>query len=232
MKEIDFLPGWYKNDRRQQITFRAQYVALAGIFVLMLVSNFTTSRSISKAQAQLNGVQSMEAASKDILAEYAKVTGEVAALKKKSDVLDQIDSKLVVGDVLAELSFLTGQRIVLTRVEFVAGKFTSQQSSGSGGGYAVRPAGLSSSGKEELFLSDVRYKVVLGGIAAESSEVGRFICSLEDSPYFCSVYPSFTRNRHIKLATGSTGRISSGQGENLQVSEFEICCYLANFIEN
>ena len=74
-------------------------------------------------------------------------------------------------------------------------------------GFAVRSAGSGSGGKEELFLGDVKFKVVLGGIAADASEVGEFVCRLEDSPYFCTVYPAFTRNKQIK-----TWRLISGAG--------------------
>jgi len=46
MKEIDFLPKWYKSGRRRQISYRTQYVGLAGIFLLMNVRNLAASRSI------------------------------------------------------------------------------------------------------------------------------------------------------------------------------------------
>ncbi len=237
MKEIDFLPNWYKNVRRQQVTYRTQYVALGGLFVIMLVSNFVTGKSVSRAQAHLIGLEEMEAAAKSTSVQYGRVAGQIAGLEKKNDVLKQIDSRINVGDVLAELSFLVGRKVVLTRVELVAEKFNGQQASKGGSGSAVRPAGFGSGGKEELFLGDVKFKVVLGGIAADASEVGEFVCRLEDSPYFCVVYPAFTRNKQIKLAVSpsgavqSTGRISRDQEGSIQLNEFEIGCYLANFIE-
>jgi hypothetical protein len=236
MKEIDFLPNWYKNVRRQQVTYRTQYVALGGLFVIMLVSNFVTGRSISRVQAHLTGLEEMEAASKNVSVQYAGVAGQIAELEKKSAVLKQIDSRINVGDVLAELSFLVGKKVVLTRVELTAEKFNEQQSSNAASGFAVRPAGFGRGGKEELFLGDVKFKVVLGGIAADASEVGEFVCRLEDSPYFCTVYPAFTRNKQIKIAVSSSesvqspGRISRGQEGSIQLNEFEIGCYLANFM--
>jgi hypothetical protein len=238
MKEIDFLPAWYKSKRRQQITYHTQYVALTGMFVLMMVSNFVTGRSVSRAQAQFGSVQSMEASAKDVSAEYGRISGQIAALKKKTDVLKQIDSRINVGDVLAELSFLMNKKTVLTKVELIAEKFQNQQSSDVMGGFSVRPAGTDASGKEGLLLGDVRFKVVLGGVAAGASGVGEFISRLEDSPYFCRVYPSFTRNKLIKFGSSTSGaiqnseRITRGEEEGLGVSEFEISCYLENFKEN
>ena len=236
MKEIDFLPGWYKTVRKRQSTYRTQYVALTALFLLMLVSNFVTSRSISKAQAGLENAQSMEAAAKNISAEYARVISETAALQKKAGVLQKIDSRINIGDVLAELSFLTGKKIVLNRVELIAEKLQNQQASGAAASFAVRPAGSGSGTKEEL-PGDVRFKIVLGGIAGGASEVGKFVCRLEDSPYFCTVYPAFTRNKQIRIGSASSGqvqsagRISREQEEGIQLNEFEIDCYLANFVE-
>lgn len=237
MKEIDFLPSWYKNVRRQQVTYRTQYVALAGLFVIMLVSNFVTGRSVSRAQAHLISIEAMEAGAKDISGQYSGVAGQISALEKKKDILKQIDSRINIGDVLAELSFLVGNKVVLTRVELIAEKFNGQQASNAAAGFAVRSAGPGSSGKEEMFLGDVKFKVVLGGIAADASKVGEFVCRLEDSPYFCTVYPAFTRNKQVRIAASSaegersTGRISHEQEGSIQLNEFEIGCYLANFIE-
>jgi len=49
------------------------------------------------------------------------------------------------------------------------------------------------------------------------------ICKLEDSPYFCQVIPSFSKNKKIKAE-------GSASGKELQVSEFKISCYLANYL--
>jgi hypothetical protein len=122
-------------------------------------------------------------------------------------------------------------------VELIAEKLNEQYASNAAAGFAVRPAGFGSSGKEELFLGDVKFKIMLGGIAADASEVGEFVCRLEDSPYFSAVYPAFTRNKQVKIAGASaggaqnTGRISREQEGSIQLNEFEIGCYLANFIE-
>jgi len=52
MKEIDFLPEWYKSGRRRQVSYRTQYIALGGVFVVMMVWSLITTHSISKARAQ------------------------------------------------------------------------------------------------------------------------------------------------------------------------------------
>jgi hypothetical protein len=76
---------------------------------------------------------------------------------------------------------------------------------------------------------------LLGGVAVDSGEVAELVCRLEDSPYFCLVCPSFSRNRGFKTGNNSERNnpnskngVSAGEG-NFQTSEFEIGCYLANY---
>jgi hypothetical protein len=57
--------------------------------------------------------------------------------------------------------------------------------------------------------------VVISGIAAEASDVARLISELEESPYFCRIVPGYSRNKKV------------GQ---FMASEFEIGCYVANFV--
>jgi len=216
MKEIDLLPEWYKSGRRRQISYRSQYLALGCIFVAMMVWNFTTAGAISKASAR--GRQHIERKSESESAsqEFARLKNEVAVLQQKADVLEKVDSRIDIADVLAELSFLVGEKIVLSRAEIVAEMIKSEKHEARnvvrGAGYGTQDAGL---------LGDVRFKVVIGGVAAEASEVAQLVCRLEESPYFCLVYPSFSRNRQIKTGLSKL-QMSS-------VSEFEISCYLANY---
>ena len=126
--------------------------------------------------------------------------------------------------MLTEISFLVDKKIVLSKVEFKAEKFADRQGRKSTSGSSVRAGGGNFAGKEALGLGDVRFKVVISGVAADASDIAELICRFEDSPYFRLVYPSFSRNRKINPATNFTG-------ENYQVSEFEISCYLANYNE-
>ena len=219
MKEIDLLPEWYKSGRRRQISYRSQYLALGCIFVAMMVWNFTTAGAISKASARVRQNIERKAESESASQEFARLKNEVAVLQQKADVLERVDSRIDIANVLAELSFLVGEKIVLSRAEIVAEMIKSEKHQVRnvvrGAGYGTQDAGL---------LGDVRFKVVIGGVAAEASEVAQLVCRLEESEYFCLVYPSFSRNRQIK--TGLSKHQTSS------VSEFEISCYLANYRQN
>ena len=222
MKEIDFLPEWYKSGRRRQISYRAQYVALGGIFVVIMVWNFIATHSISKATAELALGAERQAEAKNVSREFAGIKSQVTQLQKKAKSIEEIDSKIDVANVLAELSFLIDEKIVLGKVEFGAERFADIQKSKANAGSTVRIARAKFGGKGAQLLGDVRFKIVISGVAADASDVAELICRLEDSPYFCQVIPSFSRSKKMKVEMNSAR-------EDLQVTEFEISCYLANY---
>jgi len=247
-KEIDFLPQWYKSGRRQQVSYHTQYVALAGVLVVMMVWNFVAAHSISKAEAEFAQVVTRQAEAESASAKSAELESELSRLQKKAESIKEIDSKIDVASVLAEISFLIDEKIVLSKVEFVAEKFVDKQKTQPfpAAGTVVRAARTKFSQKQELPLGDVRFKVVISGMAAKGSDVTDFICELEDSPYFCQIVPSlFSRSAEIRAKsdlllrsrTGLAGRTPNAEwgvredGGNIEVSEFEISCYLANYRE-
>ena len=222
MKEIDFLPTWYRSGRRRQISYRTQYAGLVGIFVVMLVWNFIALHSLSRASAKLAEAESKSASAESAAEEFARIKSEVAHLQEKAKSIEEIDSKIDVANVLAEISFLVDKKIVLSKVEFIAKKFEGKQAGKANSGSTVRVAGGNFSSREAPPLGEVRFEVVINGIALDASEVAALICRLEDSPYFCQVIPSFSRNKELKTGTEDGGK-------NLQASEFEIICDLANY---
>ena len=222
MKEIDFLPTWYKSGRQRQIGYRTQYAGLGGIFVAMMVWNFIATHSLSKAAAELAQAELKSASMESAAQEFAEIKSEAAHLQEKARTIEEIDSKIDVANVLAEIGFLVDKKIVLSKVEFIAEKFGGKQEEKPNSSSTVRVVGGNFSGKESPPLGDVRFKVLINGVASDAGDVAALICKLEDSPYFCQVIPLFTRNKEMKTAP-------EGGGEKLQVSEFEISCNLANY---
>ena len=238
MKEIDFLPKWYRSGRQRQVSYRTQYVALACIFVVMVVWSLLTSRLISTAEAQLARAKSKLLAAESTSQQFNEIKTELTQLQKKASITEKIDSKIDVAKVLAEIGFLIDEKMVLSKVEFDAERFADQQGRQTASGSAVRIARAGFGSKEALVFGDVRFKVVIAGMATEASNVAEFICRLENSPYFQQVCPSFSRDKEIKTAgrfaknsaKAAEGNRKKQQGQ--QVSEFEISCYLANYRQN
>ncbi|RKY24753.1 MAG: hypothetical protein DRP62_03040 [Planctomycetota bacterium] len=218
MKEIDLLPEWYKNNKRRQISRRTQYVILAGVFVAIMAWNFIMTHSISKATAQVAQAEAELAQGQSVSREFNKTKAEVAQLQKKVGILEKVDSKIDVASVLAEISFLIDENIVLSAMEFKAERFAGKQGSNS----AIVTANTKFGNKRTLPLGNVKFKIVIRGVATNAGDVAELICKLEDSPYFFHVIPSFSRNREIKIATDTAGKIH-------RISEFEINCELANY---
>lgn len=223
MKDIDFLPEWYKSGRQRQISYRAQALGMGGVLLIMIVWNFVATHSISKAGAEIERRKAIQAKAEAVSREFAEIKSEVAGLKKKVKFMEEMDSKIDVSSVLAEMSYLISNNIVLSKVEFDAEKFVVSQPSKASGrsNTAVKAVGRNIAEKGELLLSDVRFKVLISGVATNAGDIAELICKFEESPYFCQVYPLFSRNREMKLTTK----------KNFQVSEFEISCYLANYRE-
>jgi hypothetical protein len=220
MKEIDFLPEWYKTGRRQRISYRTQYVVLGGIFVVMVVWNFVVGQSVSKATAELTDSALNRAHVQNTLHEFSQVRNELTELSKRAKSIDAIDSKIDVASVLGELSFLITEQVVVGKIVFSAERFEDEKTRTSNAQSAVRAAGP----KQAVPLGSVRFRLLISGVASEAGDVAGLICSLEDSPYFCRVTPLFSRNKNITSAGGTAAA-------ELQVSEFEIICYLANYRE-
>lgn len=221
MNEIDFLPEWYRSGCRRRLSYRTQYIALGGIFVVMMSWNLIAGHSISSASAELSKFKPAQKKAAEIIQERSRIKKQIEELDKKAEILKQIDSRIDVATVLAELSYLLNERTALSKVEFTAEKI-EQETKLQRVGIVPLKTGRGLSGKGALFLGDVRFKVTINGLAADGGDVAALICRLEDSPYFCRVIPSFSRNTEVKTPEGP-------EQEQIKVTEFEISCLLANY---
>ena len=244
MKETDFLPEWYKSGKRRQISYRKQYIVLGSMLMVMVVWNFVTARSISKAQAQLVNMETRQAEAENLSIQLNKLEGKLEVVQEKAKIIEKIDSRIDVANVLAEMSFLIDEKIVLSKVDFIAEKFQDkQQGQQSTDGAVVRAVRTSLNDKQKMLLGDVRFKIVINGVAVDASDVAALICKLEDSPYFCQVVLSYSKNTEITAKDDTSFRSNAERkssnvnaqknegNKKIQVSEFQISSYLANYIE-
>jgi hypothetical protein len=189
-----------------------------------------------------------QAQAEKVSAKAAELENEMSLLRKNAESIGEIDSRIDVADVLAEMSFLIDEKIVLRKAEFVAEKFQDGQDVKTSPAGVVRVVQANLSNKKELPLGNVRFKVVIAGVAADASDVATLMCKLEDSPYFCQVVLAFSRGDAeigIERASSSfvetvvaggtvknTDRVrESAVQSKIQINEFEINCYLANYRE-
>jgi hypothetical protein len=232
VKEIDFLPDWYRDDRRRQSTYCAQSAVLVGVLAVMIMWSLVMAYLVLRTSRELAADRLRWQEAQSLSQEFNRMQSRMVELQKRAMVLSSVDSRIDVANVLAELSFLINEKVVLSKVQITAEKFVGDGGA-AGRGAAVRMAS-DRGGQGALagdWSGDVRFKVVITGMAVDAGCVADLICRLEDSPYFCLVYPSFSRSGQVsshrdKPAVGKGGKQLV---ENYQVSEFEISCYLANY---
>ncbi len=214
MKEIDFLPQWYRDKRRREGHFRIQYLGLVCLLVVMLVWTISMAHAISAANRKLAALQDGRSAGNTV-GLFQQMRSEMDMLRSQEAVLAKIDQHLNISAAIAELSYISGSRIKFQRIAFSAEKFPqkSQADLPANTIRAVREAMVDKSGPYE---GDIRFKITLRGIASDATQVASLIRRLEDSPWFFKVIPAYCRNGTISQYT---------------VSEFEITCYVANYSE-
>ena len=85
---------------------------------------------------------------------------------------------------------------------------------------------------------DVKFRIVLVGVTANSTDVGDLVSRLDSSAYFRDVGSTGYSTTKLDVPSGRRST-PAGQGAKgtadekikVQVSEFQITCYLANFDE-
>lgn len=222
MREIDFLPSWYKNDRKRQMGRRTQYIILGAVFALMMIWNFITASSVSVASAEVESLAGQLQDAKNISEQYSTLQQNINQMKRKVDIIKMTDPHIDIAATLAEISYLIGDRIALNKITLKSEPLVADSQLK---GNAVRPADNSWKAKTEENLGRCRFKIIINGVACDASNVAELIVKLETSPYFIQVIPSYSRNKQIE------DKASSKMSKQYQISEFEISCYLANYKE-
>jgi len=177
MKEIDFLPEWYKQGRLQQQKHREFYIALGLIVFIMAAWGVFANGRVAIAKAKNTSLQNVKLIRVRSGAEYNQADNEYKQLKAKYQILESVRSHIAVSNVIAELAHLLDSGVILKKLEIKAEPFTAQ-------------------GANRQSLSDkkVRFKVTFTGLAADATKVAEIISKLEKSGYFFQIIPSFSRN--------------------------------------
>jgi len=239
MREIDFLPEWYKEGQRRQIHMRRQYGVLALIFLGMMAYNVTVTQKTARATAELARFEEERVQAENALHEFNVTTKALSEVQTKANLINRIDSKIDVAALLAEMSHVIGETVVLSRVECISEPLPGKNQGQTAGESGVRTADQAGGPGKRVSLGDVRFKIVLAGVAASPADVAALVCRLDDSAYFRQVYPSFSRNTEVSVPAGNArahiqgkdGGSTAQKTEAIETSEFEITCYLANYEE-
>lgn len=239
MKEINFLPEWYKDDKRQRRHVRRQYMVLAVAFVAMIGYSAASTHRLARASAELAQLEGKRAEAEIASEEFNTVTRNLSKVREKAALIERIDSRINMAAVLAEMSHILGETVVLNRVEFIAEPFQDDDKGARTSETGVRIAEGKKDASRETLTGSVRFRIVLTGVAASPADVAALVQQLDDSSYFHQVHASFWRSGKVQVLSRSgqaasktqAGVVPAGQPESLDVTEFEVICYLANYKE-
>ncbi len=235
MKELDFLPGWYREDKCRQVHVRRQYVVLVAVFLGMMIFNLTEIHRAGKAAAKAAGLESQRAGAEAVVHEFDLLAKELNELKTRAKLVEEMDSRVDIAAIVAEMSHVIGDSVVLRKLEILAEPFGRPEEKEQAKGSAVRLAGRAAGSQKGPPLGRVRYRIVVTGVAAHPADVPDLVCRLEASPYFQRVQPSFYGSARAQTGTrpsppGPQEPAATAKAQGVSgLTEFEIICYLANY---
>ena len=164
---------------------------------------------------QIKRIETSLAANADLADECNKLTTVLNRLRDKVKILDKLDHKTSIANVIAELSFLVPDNVILSKIDIGLERFEAGATSSNAS--RVRLLRRGADAADAMPAEDSRFKVVVAGISAGVEDVAALISVLESSSYFCQVVPGFSRSSKVKDFT---------------VTEFEVSCYLANYVQH
>lgn len=215
MKEIDFIPEWYRTGRQRRVSYHRQYTMIGCLFVALLAWSYAAGSFLGAAKATVEGARNLLEASEPFAREYAVLKDEIKTLTEKADVMERIRTRTPLESILAELSCLIGDRIVLSSLE-ISTEPWHKEGINTGRG-AIVIARRPDSDWASLPEADVCTRVVLAGLAADASDVAALIAAMEKSQYFCKIIPGYSRNKDLR---------------GCRATEFQISAHIADYVVN
>lgn len=216
MKEIDFIPEWHKADRKRQKSFRRQYVLLALLFAMLMGWSFVVGQHVERVSADVRDIQGLFEKGKMKIDEGLLLEVEIADLKSKTRVLESLSPRTNVSAVIAELSWLVREDVILSKLSFkneVIAEGAKSKSTGAAAVVQIGASGQKTSDADQL-LRPMRTRMTLTGIAAEPGDAARLISQLEQSAYFEQETLVYSKPKEIR---------------DNDVTEFEITCVVADY---
>ncbi|MHC4524251.1 MAG: PilN domain-containing protein [Planctomycetota bacterium] len=214
MKEIDFIPEWYKADRVRKRRYAHQYTTIAVIFAIMMVWSFVVGHHVKYVSAEVEDIQASFAKGKEQVQHTLNLQSEIDLMEQKAVLLDKITSRTKMTAILGELSYLIQKNIILSKLSLVNEPIEKLKEESHVSGAVVQIGNSRQQQNSVIPSSPSRLKVTLTGIAATPNDVASLMSRLEQAEYFQQVAPVFSRPEKIK---------------DRDVTEFEIRCYVADY---
>ncbi len=214
MKEIDFIPEWYKANQNRRKRYHRQYVLLVLLLVVMMGWSFFVGEYVEQVRADVETIQSIYDKGSLKVQEGMQLEEEIAMLKHQAALIEAAAPRTDISPILAELSWQIRGNIVLSGLSFKSEVIQeAKESSGLPAGI-VRIGGSKRANESMAYMTPMRMCITLTGIAEQGADAALLISRLEGSDYFDHVSPVYTKAAKVK---------------DCDVTEFEIRCYLADY---
>lgn len=186
MKEIDFIPEWYKANQKRRRSHHRQYVLLVMLFALIAGWNFIAGRHVERACAEARDARNMVERGKTRVDEGMRLEAEIEDFKKQIRLFEMTRPRTNISAVIAELSCLMGDNIILSKLSLNSEEIETEKKTVSMPAAIVQIQMAAGKGQDgaEKFLKQTRTRVTLTGIAAQSTDAARLLSRLEQSDYF------------------------------------------------
>jgi hypothetical protein len=171
-----------------------------------------------------------------VVHEFNLVTKALNQMNAKTKLVRQIDTRVDPAAILAEISHVVDESVVLSKIELAAEPFSPPQDKGRTNGAPVRAAATAADTERGAPLGDSKLRIALAGVATHPAHVADLVSRLDKSSYFQQVRPSFYSKTKVQVGSSKgvprqADAAGGSASEMLDVTTFEIVCYLANYEE-
>jgi len=216
MRDVDFLPEWYKDSTRRKSSVQRQYLALGIVFLIMIFSNSIATRKISSANADLARIDRERGQAERFMVEFGRLNSHVAEMRAVMASAKSLKLELDVANFLAELSAVVSGEIVLQSVGLL-----NSDPSGKGAADEAAPVTVDDRAGGQPPVG--RFFVRLVGFAHHAGQVAALIDELDKSSLFNEVNLVYSK-ASVLTFPGTPAWESDEAGQKLL--EFEIACAL------
>ena len=201
MKDVDFLPSWYRTKQRLKARFNSHYMMIGMVFLMLMGWSFVAGHVVSKARADVTGLRKAFDKGVHQVSMAQELDAKIADLSKKKKIFDQVKKRTNLTAVLGELAFLTDQAIVIKSIDLREETLGKEMEAGASTAVVMTVTSVNSKSESPLPSGPIKQCVVIKGIAAGAPDVAMLISRLEESAYFKKVNPIYSRNSKIKDKT-------------------------------
>lgn len=157
---MDFLPEWYKENRRRRLSAHRQYLALGVLFLIMAAWNARAMRSISMAGAEVAAAEPRRMEAEQVCTEFDDLVRQLGDRWQELRGYRDRECRVDVAGVWADLSEVIDGCVALETLDVVA-----------------EPAG--GDGRD--------CRIVLKGLAHDPPAVAALLNAMEGSAHFRQV---------------------------------------------